>query len=66
MIKREFEAEPESIDVDWKELEKSIAEQNKEYYDIYETIVSYIAYPVQIELLKASQQFVPNTSTAVS
>lgn len=66
MIKREYEVEPDNVDVDWKELEKSIAEQNEEYYVIYDTIVSYIAHHVQVELLKANQQFVPNTNTGVS
>lgn len=66
MIKREIEVEPDNIDVDLKVLEKTIAEQNKEYYDIYDTIVSYVSFPIQVDFLKANQQFVPNTITGVS
>lgn len=66
MIKREIEKEPVNIDVDLVELEKSIAAQNKEYYNVYDTIVNCITYDDQVQFLQINLQFIPNTSIEVS
>lgn len=66
MIKREIEREPVDENVDMVELEKLIAEQNEDYYDIYDEIASLVAYEDQVEYLILNRQFVPKTKTQVS
>lgn len=61
IIKRNYSiCEEEITDADMSELEKTIKQQNEEYYNLYDTIAKNLTKKDQVEILKTNFQLIPD------
>lgn len=56
----------ETTDAELTELDQLIKLQNKEYFDLYDTIAKNVEKKDQIEILERNLQFIPETKTEVN
>lgn len=66
MLKREIEIDVEETSINLNELEGHIAEQNKEYYEVFDNVAKYILHEDRVKFLTINDQFIPKTVDEVS
>lgn len=67
LISRELHKPTESrTNPNQENLEKLIEVQNKEYYELYDNLASYVSDEDRTIILRANIQMIPNSKTEVS